>query len=133
MAQPSEFEQAVQNYLTVTLSQASSIADQLFYIAPEPLEVLEIHEVHGALGTDGSAVSATIKKCTGTQALTAGADLLGTTKIDLKGTINTVQSPTLTSTAADLQLAAGDRLSFDVTGTTTAVANMVVTVLLRRI
>lgn len=133
MAQPSEFEQAVQNYLTVTLSQASSIADQLFYIAPEPLEVLEIHEVHGTLGTDGSAVSATIKKCTGTQALTAGADLLGTTKIDLKGTINTVQSPTLTSTAADLQLAAGDRLSFDVTGTTTAVANMVVTVLLRRI
>jgi len=133
MAQPSEFEQAVQNYWTVTLSQASSIADQLFYIAPEPLEVLEIHEVHGTAGTDGSAVSATIRKCTGTQALTAGADLIGATKIDLKGTANTVQSPTLTSTAADLQMATGDRLAFDVTGTTTAVANMVITVLLRRI
>jgi hypothetical protein len=133
MAQATQFEQPTQTYLTVSLSQASSIADQLFYIAPEPLEVVEIHEVHGTLGTDGSAVTATVKKCTGTQALTAGADLLGATKIDLKGTINTVQSPALTSTAADLQMAAGDRLSFDVTGTTTAVANMVVTVLLRRI
>ena len=133
MAQPSEFEQAVQNYLTVTLAQAGSIADQLFYVAPEPFEVLEIHEVHGTAGTDGSAVTATVRKCTGTQALTAGADLLGTTKINLKGTADTVQSPALTSTAADLLLDTGNRLAFDITGTNTSIANMVVTVLLRRI
>ena len=132
MAQPSQFEVSTQFYLTVSHAQAGSVADQLFFIAPEPLEVVEIHEVHGTAGTDGSAVTATVRKCTGTQALTAGVDLLSTT-INLKGTANTVQSPALTATAADLQLAAGDRLSFDATGTTTALANMVVTVLLRRI
>lgn len=132
MAQPTQFEAATQSYLTVSHTQASSVADQLFFVAPEPLEVLEVHEVHGTAGTDGSAVTATIRKCTGTTALASGTDLLSAT-INLKGTANTVQSPALTATAADLLLAAGDRLAFDVTGTTTALANMVVTILVRRI
>lgn len=132
MAQPSQFEAATQVYLTVSHAQASSVADQLFFVAPEPLEVLEVHEVHGTAGTDGSAVTATIRKCSGTTALASGTDLLSTT-INLKGAANTVQSPALTTTAADLLLAAGDRLAFDVTGTTTALANMVVTILVRRV
>jgi len=132
MAQPSQFEVSTQYYLTVSHAQASSVADQLFFVAPEPLEVVEIHEVHGTAGTDLSAVTATIRKCTGTTALASGTDLLSTT-INLKGAANTVQSPALTTTTADLQLATGDRLAFDSTGTTTALANMVVTVLLRRI
>jgi hypothetical protein len=65
--------------------------------------------------------------------------LLGSTKIDLKGTALTEQkfdaadSGELTSTTANLILEAGDRLSLDVTGTTTAVAGGIISVLLERV
>jgi hypothetical protein len=135
MAQPSQFEVSTQAYLTATCNMVlnTAVVDQVFYIAPEPMEVVEIHEIHATKGTDGSAVTATVKRCQGTEDATAGDDLLGATKINLKGDNNTLQSPALTSTTADLQLAAGDRLSIDITGTTTAVAGAVVTVLLKRI
>lgn len=135
MAQPSQFEISTQAYLTANCVMVlnSAVVDQVFYIAAEPLEVVEIHEIHTTKGTDASAVTATIRRCQGTEAVTAGDDLLGSTKINLKGDNDTLQSPALTSTSADLQLAAGDRLALDVTGTATAVAGAVVTVLLRRI
>ena len=52
---------------------------------------------------------------------------------NLKGTANTVQAGALTTTAAALKLAPGDRLSADFAGTLTAVAGVVVTVELRPI
>lgn len=135
MAQPSQFEVSTQAYLTVTCNMVlnTAVVDQVFYIAPEPMEVVEIHEIHSTKGTDAGDVIATVKRCQGTEAATAGDDLLGATKINLKGDNNTLQTPALTATSADLQLAAGDRLSLDITGTTTAVAGAVVTVLLKRI
>jgi hypothetical protein len=39
----------------------------------------------------------------------------------------------LTATTANLTLEAGDRLSLDVTGTTTTLAGVIVTVLLKRV
>jgi hypothetical protein len=39
----------------------------------------------------------------------------------------------LTTTAADLVLEVGNRLSLDVTGTTTALAGVILTVLLKRV
>ncbi len=135
MAQPSTFEQATQNYLTVACNMVlnTAVVDQVFFIAPEPLQVVEIHEIHSTKGTDAGAVTATVMRCQGTEAADAGDDLLGATKINLKGNNNTLQSPALTDTTANLQLAAGDRLSLDITGTATAVAGAVVTVLLKRI
>ena len=135
MAQASQFEQATQDYIVAECNMLlnADVVDQAFFIAPEPLEVVEIHEIHATKGTNGSAVTATVKRCQGTEAPDAGDDLLGTTKINLKGDDNTLQSPALTSTAAHLQLAAGDRLSVDVTGTTTAVAGALIQVLLKRI
>jgi hypothetical protein len=53
--------------------------------------------------------------------------------VNLKAANNTLQSPALTATTANLQLAAGDRLGVDISGTTTSVAGVVVTVLMRRI
>lgn len=135
MAQPSQFEVSTQAYFAATCNMVlnTAVVDQVFYIAAEPLEVVEVHEIHATKGTDAGDVLATIRRCQGTEAATAGDDLLGATKINLKGDNNTLQSPGLTSTTADLQLAAGDRLALDITGTTTAVAGAQVTVLLKRI
>jgi hypothetical protein len=133
MAQPTQFELSTEQYLVATHYIASSVADVQFYTAPVKCEVVAIREVHATAGNDGSDVTATIRRCQGTEAATAGDDLLGTTKINLKGTALTEQAPALTSTTANLTLDAGDRLSLDVTGTTTTLAGEIVTVLLKRV
>jgi len=132
MAQPSQFELSNEQYITATHFIASSVADVQFFTAPVKCEVVSIREVHTVAGDDGSAVTGTIRRCQGTEAATAGDDLLGTTKINLKGTALTSQAPALTDTTANLVLEAGDRLSFDVTGTTTNLAGVILTVLLKR-
>jgi hypothetical protein len=133
MAQPSQFELSTEQYITATHYIASSVADVQFFTAPVKCEVVSIREVHAVAGDDGSAVTGTIRRCQGTEAATAGDDLLGTTKINLKGTALTSQAPALTDTTANLTLDAGDRLSLDVTGTTTNLAGVIVTVLLKRV
>lgn len=135
MAQPSAFEQPTQNYVFASCSilNNADVAAQTFFIAAEPLEVVEIHEIHGTKGTGSGTVTLTVKRCQGTEAATAGDDLLGDTKVNLKGDNNTLQSPALTGTSANLVLAAGDRLSVDTSGTLTSVAGVTVTVLLKRV
>jgi hypothetical protein len=133
MAQPSQFELSTEQYLVATHYIASSVADVQFFTAPVKCEVVAVREVHATAGNDGSDVTATIRRCQGTEAATAGDDLLGTTKINLKGTALTEQTPALTGTSANLVLEAGDRLSLDVTGTTTTLAGVIVTVLLKRV
>jgi len=133
MAQPSQFELSTEQYIVADHYFASSVADIQFFTAPVKCQVVTIREVHATAGSDGSAVSGTIRRCQGTEAATAGDDLLGSTKIDFKGTALTEQTPALTSTTANLTLEAGDRLSLDVTGTTTALAGVIITVLLKRI
>ena len=132
MAQPSQFELSTEQYLTATYYGASSIADVQFWTAPVKCTVVGIREVHAVAGDDAGAVTATIRRCQGTEAATAGDDLLGSTKINLKGTALTEQEPALTDTTANLTLEAGNRLSLDVTGTTTTLAGVIVTVLLKR-
>ncbi len=133
MAQPSQFELSTEQYITATHYIASSVADVQFFTAPVKCEVVSIREVHAVAGDDGSAVTGTIRRCQGTEAATAGDDLLGSTKINLKGTALTEQTPALTSTTANLTLEAGDRLSLDVTGTTATLAGVILTVLLKRV
>jgi hypothetical protein len=139
MAQPSQFQLSTQQYIVAHHYIASSVADVQFFTAPVKCQVVTIREVHATAGSDGSAVSGTIRRCQGTEAATAGDDLLGSTKIDFKGTALTEQkfdaadSGELTSTTASLTLEAGDRLSLDVTGTTTALAGVIISVLLERV
>ncbi len=132
MAQPSQFELSTEQYLVATHYIASSVADVQFYTAPVKCEVVAIREVHATAGNDAGAVTGTIRRCQGTEAATAGDDLLSAT-INFKGTALTEQTPALTSTTANLTLDAGDRLSLDVTGTTTTLAGVIVTVLLKRV
>ena len=131
MAQPSQFELSTEQYYVATHYIAATEADVQYWTAPVKCEVVGVREIHVTAGTDGSAVTGTIRRCQGTEAATAGDDLLSTT-INLKGTALTEQAPALTATTADLTLEAGNRLSLDVTGTTTTLAGVILTVLLKR-
>ncbi len=135
MSQPSTFDAPTQAYLTANLIMLANAAvvDQAFFIAPEPLEVVEIHEIHTTLGTGAGDVTLQVERLQGTEAPGGNGDALLATTVDLKAANNTRQAPALTATTANLQLAAGDRLGVDISGTTTSVAGVVVTVLLRRI
>lgn len=106
--------------------------DAAFYVANRAMEIVAIREVHSAIGSDVGAVTLAVTKDTGTAAPGAGTTVQ-TGTFNLKSTANTVQTGTLTATAANKKLAAGDRLSVNFTGTVTDVAGVVVTVTLRPI
>lgn len=100
-------------------------------------EVLEVIESHAVLGTDGGAVTLDVKKCTGTQTPAQGTSVLLTT-FNLKATINTpvTKSRSNVGLAASIptrRLKGGDRLCADITGVTTAVAGLALTIVLRRL
>lgn len=124
--------------ITVTYRQNAnaSLADEAFFVADRAYDVVAVREVHATAGTDAGAVNLQVTKDTGIAAPGAGTDLLtnnANAGFNLKGTANTVQSGTLTATAASKRLAAGDRLSVDYAGTLTTLAGVVVTVVLRRL
>lgn len=104
----------------------------VFFIADRAYRIVSIREVHSTLGTDAGAVTLTIEKLTGTQALDAGVTTQ-TGSFNLKGTVNSVQTATLSATAADILLAAGDRLALDDAGVLTAVAGLCVTLELQAV
>lgn len=109
----------------------ASLADQAFFIADRAYNVVRIDEVHSVAGNDAGAVNLQVTKDTGTAAPGAGTDLLTNNSnagFDLKGTANTVQNGTLTTTAGALTLAAGNRLAVDFAGILTTLAGVVVTV-----
>jgi hypothetical protein len=111
----------------------TGLADQSFYIANKNTEVTAAYYVHSTAGTNGSAVNLQLTKDTSTNAPGAGTDLLTNNTnagFDCKGTINVVQTGTLTATTASLRLAPGDRLSADFAGTLTALAGVVMIVVL---
>ena len=100
-----------------------------FFIAPVSCTVLEIKEIHGTIGSDGSAVTLSVERLQGTEALDAGDNLMSGT-FNLKATKDTVQTATLIGTNV-VNLKVDDRLALVNTGTPTAVADLVVIVKLR--
>ena len=133
--------------VTITLSPAGTghwevynmqangdLIDQNFFLANRDFVVTAAYEVHSTLGTNGSAVNVQITKDTGTNAPGAGTDLLTNSTnagFNLKAAINTVQTATFATTAGLLRLAPGNRLAVDFAGTLTAVAGVVVVVVLQ--
>jgi hypothetical protein len=125
------------NTIPVTVSLVSTLPATAanygnFFIADRAYQITAIRESHTVAGSDAGAVSLEVEKLTGTQALDSGVTTQAAV-INLKGTANTVQSATLSATAADLLLAAGDRLALKDTGTLTAVAGLTVTVSLKAV
>lgn len=105
----------------------ADVADGVFYVANRPWRVAAVRTIFSTAGNDAGAVNVMVKKQTGTQAPDAGVNVLSAS-VDLKGTANTVVASTLTSTAADKELAVGDRLSADFTGVLTALAGLCISV-----
>lgn len=75
-------------------------------------------------GTDGSAVTAILRKAPSGTAGTSGTALHSGT-FNLKGTAATNQSLTLSTTPADLVIAAGDCIFVDYTGTLTSAVGVI--------
>lgn len=110
--------------------------DQSFFIADRAYKVKAIYEIHATAGNDAGAVNVQVTKDTGTDAPGAGTDLLTNNTnagFNMKGTANTLQTGTLTATAASLLLAAGDRLSVDFAGVVTTLAGVSVQVVLEQV
>ena len=95
-------------------------------------EVVSITEVHGTAGSDGSAVTLSVEKCASAVAPGSGVDLLSTA-FNLKATADTPQYGSLTATKRDLLLTKGDRLILKDTGTLADVADVNVSIILRRL
>jgi len=98
----------------------------IFFIAPYAMTISTITEVHQVLGT-GGACTVQIEKLTGTTAPGSGSAIL-TTGFNLVGTINTVQTGTLSNAIGVVQLAQGDRLALLLSGTPTSVSNVTITI-----
>lgn len=97
----------------------------VFFIAPFACYISGFKEVHQTAGTDGGAVTLTLEKLSGTTAPDSGSVMLAST-LSLKGTANTVQTGTLTTTLANRNLAIGDRMCLKDAGVLTSVANVTV-------
>ncbi len=106
----------------------AAIVDQVFYIANQAMRVVSITEKHRVLGS--STPTAVVKKCTSGQTIAQGTSVMSGS-FDLHATAETLQTATLASDQGTITLAAGDRLAFDITGTTTALAGVLVTVMLQ--
>jgi hypothetical protein len=126
-------------FLAVSLPANADQADQNIFLCPagEIFEVLAISEVHTTAGTDAGAVTLQMQKCTGTQAPSAGTNLL-TAALSMKTTANTPQYAsqllgTMVTDRSKLRLTGGDRLALDYTGTVTSLAGVAITVTMKRV
>lgn len=99
-----------------------------FFIVPvSNMRVYAFYEVHSIAGTAAGSVTLQLEQLTGTTAPGSGNAILGTA-LSLKATANTVQTATLTTTAAYVGLSKGYRLGLVSSGTLTTLANVSVLV-----
>lgn len=111
-------------FINASTEYVAASVDKVFFVAPRAMRVESIVGRVTAAGTDGSAVTAEIRKVPSGTAITSGT-VLHTGSLNLKGTANTNQTLTLSTTAATLLLAAGDSLAIDFTGTLTSATGAV--------
>jgi hypothetical protein len=95
---------------------ASTPANQTYLIADAAMELVGVQEIHSVAG--GSGATLTVEKLTGTTAPGSGTALTGAA--DLTGTANTMQTISLTGTAAQVLFAKGDRAGVRLAGTLTS-------------
>lgn len=103
---------------------AGNVVDAWVFVADADYEVTRIVCVPSVAGSDGSAVTADVKKASGTTAVATGTSV-ATGTFNLKGTAHTLQTATLSSTQATIRLTTNDRLGVDFTGVLTAAVGMI--------
>ena len=102
---------------------ATSI-DKVFFNARRAYTVVGLVARVEVAGTDAGAVTAVVRKAASGTAIASGTALHSGT-INLKGTAATNQTLTLSTTAADLEIAVGDSIGIDFTGTLTGASGLV--------
>lgn len=112
-----------------------TLPDVTVFIADTDYELVSVSEVHEVLGTDGSAVTLDIKKCTGVQAAASGTSMLLTT-FNLKATVQTIVTKSVSNAGlavlqSSRRVKAGERIALDFSGTMTAVAGLCVNLWLK--
>lgn len=105
-------------FLPITLNYTASTVDCTLFTADRPYVVKAVRGRVDVAGT-GGACTAQIRKVPSGTAITSGTVLHSGT-YNLVGTANAQQSLTLSTTASDLLLAAGDSICYDLTGTATS-------------
>jgi hypothetical protein len=88
--------------------------DQACFTADRPYAVTKITEIH-TVKEAGGTLTLLPRKMTGTQAVASGAALGTALDMAAAATVETLRTFTLTATAADLLMVAGDRLGLDFT------------------
>ncbi len=120
-------------YLTFQWSIATQMVSSSLHVCTRAMQLVAASEVHGVVA--GQACKLLVEKCTGTTAPGSGTGLLTNntnTGFDMTATANTNQAGTLTATTADLQFAAGDRVSAK-WGTSTSCVGCVLTLVFKPI
>ena len=108
----------------VNIPYTASSIDGVAFVAPRRCIVQSIVGRPEVAGTDGSAVTAVIKRAASGTAIASGTALHSST-FNLKGTAATNQTLTLSTTASDLDIAAGTAIGIDFTGTLTSASGVV--------
>jgi hypothetical protein len=104
---------------TANGSYDASSVDKVIFVAQRACRVESIIGRVTVAGTDAGAVTAVVAKVPSGTAITSGTALHSST-FNLKGTANTNQTLTLSTTASVLLLAAGDAIAIDFTGVLTS-------------
>jgi hypothetical protein len=105
-------------FIPVTIQYLAATVDSAFFVADRPYIVKAVRGRVDVAGT-GGACTAVIRKVPSGTAITSGT-AVHSGSFNLVGTVNTQQALTLSATATDVLMAAGDALAFDLTGTATS-------------
>lgn len=115
---------------------AADCTDRTIFVANAAYQVTGCSATFSTAETTAANLRVQLTKDTSTDAPGAGTDLLTNNSnngISCKGTANTPVAGTLTGTAANLQLASGNRLAIDFEAAATELAGFHITVYLKRI
>ena len=120
--------------VTISVELLAASVDKWVFIANRAYEVVSIEEVHSVVGGASAAVKARKVLNVSAPGASAGANVVefATAAFDLTAAVNTVQTATLSATASDYQLADGDKIGLDFSGTLTGLVG-VLTITLKAI
>jgi hypothetical protein len=111
-------------FVFVNIEYNASSVDKVAFVATRSMIVKGIVGRPTVAGTDAGAVTAVIKKAASATAITSGTAVHSST-FNLKGTADTIQTLTLSTTASDLLIPAGTCIGIDFTGVLTSATGVV--------
>lgn len=111
-------------FIVASTEWNASSVDKVFFIAARPMKVVSIVSRVTVAGSDAGAVTAVLRKVPSGTAIGSGTQL-NTGSINLKGTADTNQTLTLSTTEGVLDIVAGRALAIDFTGVLTSATGVV--------